>query len=189
MTTAALILAGGQGSRLGYADKAFVSLHNRPLLEHLLTRLEPQTPRIAISANGDPARFAAYPLPVLADDPRFAGQGPLAGVATGLAWAASLGAEFLLTLPVDTPFTPLNLLAALTPGPSVATYQGRQHHLVSLWPVAFLPGLKTFLARPSAYKVRDALTLCGARQIAFAGATDPFHNINTPADLEVAGRR
>jgi molybdopterin-guanine dinucleotide biosynthesis protein A len=186
MSTAALILAGGQGTRLGGADKAFVPLHGQPLLDHLLARLAPQTPTIAISANGDATRFAAYGLPVLADDQHFAGQGPLAGVATGLAWAASIGAEFLLTIPVDTPFTPPDLLAALTPGPSVAVYEGRQHHLVSLWPVAFLAGLKTFLGVPSAYKVRDALTLCGARQVAFAGAADPFHNINTPDDLAAA---
>jgi molybdenum cofactor guanylyltransferase len=187
---AGLILAGGQGTRLGGADKAFVRLHGAALITHLLARLTPQgCQALAVSANGDPARFAAYGLAVLPDAPELAGKGPLAGVAAGLAWAATMGADFLLTVPVDTPFIPANLLAALTPGPSVAVYQGRQHHLVALWPVAFLPALKNFLGQPGAYKVRDALRLCAARQVAFAGPTDPFLNINTQEDLASAGRQ
>jgi molybdenum cofactor guanylyltransferase len=186
MTIAALILAGGQGSRLGGADKAFVRLNGMKLIDHLLARLAPQAQRIAISANGDPARFAAYGLPVLPDAQNFAGKGPLVGVAAGLAWATTAGAEFLLTVPVDTPFIPENLVSALTPGPSVAVHQQRQHHLVALWPVNFYPALQTFLAQPGAYKVRDALNLCAARQVAFDGPADPFLNINTPDDLATA---
>jgi len=184
VTTAALILAGGQGKRLGGVDKAFVALEGRPLLEHLLERLGPQMPDIAISANGEPGRFAAFGLPVLPD--RLAGKGPLAGVAAGLGWAASIGAAAMLSVPVDTPFIPEDLLACLTPAPSVAMYAGRQHHLVALWPVAFLPALERFLVAPGAYKVRDALALCGARQVGFGGERDPFLNINTKEDLEVS---
>ena len=140
MTTAALILAGGQGSRLGYVDKAFLCLNGQPLIALLLARLAPQVQHIAISANGDPSRFAALPLPVLADAPEHAGKGPLAGVAAGLAWAGQkLGAATLLTVPVDTPFAPMDLLARLSPAPAVACYGGRQHHLVAHWPVALLP--------------------------------------------------
>jgi molybdenum cofactor guanylyltransferase len=181
---AALILAGGQGTRLGGTDKAFVLLHGRPLIEHLLTRLTPQVQTIAISANGNPIRFSAYNLLVLPDT--HTGKGPLAGVAAGLIWAASIGADSLLTIPVDTPFIPETLLAALTPGPSVACYQTRQHHLVAIWPVSFLPALEDFLAKPSPYKVRDALTLAAARQVDFESSTDPFLNINTPDDLRAA---
>ncbi len=183
MTIAALILAGGKATRFGGADKAFVHLSGRPLIEHVLERLRPQTNIIAISANGDPARFAAYELPVLADAPAFARCGPLAGVAEGLRWASGQGADWLLTMPVDTPFFPLTLAADLSPGPSVAVYAGRQHHLASLWPVAFLPGLEDFLRRDQKYKVRDALALCGARQVNFTSPQDPFANLNSPEDL------
>ena len=62
---AALILAGGAGSRLGGADKAFVQLHGQNLIALLLARLTPQVEAIAISANGDATRFDAYPLLVL----------------------------------------------------------------------------------------------------------------------------
>ncbi len=186
MTTAALILAGGLGTRLGGTDKAFIPLHGSPLITYLLGRLTPQTACIAISANGDPARFAAFHLPVLPD--RHPGKGPLAGVAAGLAWAARMGVTALLSIPVDTPFIPENLLAALSPAPSVAVYDGRQHHLVALWQVSFLPALEDFLAQPGAYKVRDALALCAARPVIFTGPTDPFLNINTPEDLAAAAQ-
>jgi molybdopterin-guanine dinucleotide biosynthesis protein A len=181
---AALILAGGLGSRLGGVDKAFVSLHGEPLLTHILSRLSPQVKHIAISANGDPGRFLAFNLPVLPDT--LSGRGPLAGVAAGLSWAAGLGAAALLTVPVDTPFIPRNLLRRLRPAPSVAVHAGRQHHLVALWPVGLLPALESFLAAPGDYRVRDALALCGARPVVFRGAADPFHNINTKDDLAAA---
>ena len=176
---AALILAGGQGTRLGGVDKAFVELAGRPLLDHLLGRLAPQAAAIAISANGDPARFARHRLPVLPDG-AWAGKGPLAGVAAGLAWARGIGATALASVPVDTPFIPANLIARLAPAPSVAVWRGRQHHLVALWPVGLLPRLSDFLAAPGDYKVRDALALGGARQVTFDESVDPFLNINTP---------
>ncbi len=179
---AALILAGGAGSRLGGTDKAFVQLAGKPLISHLLTRLDPQVGKIAISANGDATRFDAYPLLVLPDG-ALGGRGPLAGLAAGLEWAAQQNADSLVTLPVDTPFIPPDLVARLTPAPSVAAYQGRQHHLVAHWPVSVLPSLLQFLQTGAPYKVRDFLIICSARQIAFEGATDPFLNINTPEDL------
>jgi molybdopterin-guanine dinucleotide biosynthesis protein A len=182
---AALILAGGAGTRLGGADKAFLDLNGRPLIAHLLARLQPQAQNIAISANGNPARFADYGLTVLPDGP-LKNLGPLAGVAAGLAWAASIGADALLTIPVDTPFIPANLAATLTPAPAVAAYQGRQHHLVATWRADFLPTLLTFLTTKGPHKVRDALTLAPTRQVAFPGSTDPFLNINTPEDLQAA---
>lgn len=187
MSIAALILAGGKATRLGGVDKAFVPLQNRPLVEHVLERLRPQASLIAISANGDPARFAAYGLPVLADAPEFTACGPLAGVEAGLRWAAGQKVEWLLTMPVDTPFFPLTLAAELSPGPAVAVYEGRQHHLASLWPVSFLPELRAFLRRDKKHKVRDALTLCGARQVRFTSPQDPFANLNSPEDLSLFG--
>jgi molybdopterin-guanine dinucleotide biosynthesis protein A len=184
-TCPALILAGGGGTRLGGVDKAFLPLNGQPLIAHLLHRLIPQTRQIAISANGDPARFAAFNLPVLPDG-ALTGKGPLAGVAAGLAWAQSIGAAELLTIPVDTPFFPENLVECLTPAPAVAVWRGRQHHLVAIWQVTALPQLLAFLTQPGAYKVRDALFVSAARQVAFDAETDPFLNINTPEDLAAA---
>jgi len=185
---AALILAGGSGVRLGRADKAFIRLGGQPLITHLLERLAPQVEKIAISANGDAARFDAFPLPVLPDGP-LAGFGPLAGLAAGLEWAAQQDADSLITVPVDTPFIPPDLVVRLTPPPSVALYAGRQHHLVAHWRVSVLPRLRQFLQNDAPFKVRDFLTICGAAQVSFDAANDPFLNINTPADLALAERR
>jgi molybdopterin-guanine dinucleotide biosynthesis protein A len=168
---------------MGGADKAFLMLNGQPLIGRLLARLAPQVGRIAISANGDGARFAAFGLTVL-PDAGLAGKGPLAGVAAGLAWAAGLGVASLLTVPVDTPFIPEDLAVRLAPAPAVAVYQGRQHHLVAHWPVAALPEILAFLETPGPWRVRDRLG--GARPVAFAGASDPFLNINTPEDLRAA---
>jgi molybdopterin-guanine dinucleotide biosynthesis protein A len=185
---AALILAGGRGTRLGGIDKAFLPLRGKPLLAHLLTRLTPQTRHLAISANGDLARFAPYALPVLPDAPDHTGTGPLAGVAAGLAWARSIGAASLLTIPVDTPVLPPDRRTRRTPAPAVAVWHGRQHHLVAHWPTAFLPTLAKTLSDPGAHKVRDALARATATPIHFAATQDPFHNINTPEDLTTAER-
>ncbi|OYV25968.1 MAG: molybdenum cofactor guanylyltransferase [Acidocella sp. 20-63-7] len=186
---AGLILAGGQGSRLGGTDKALLELGGETLLARAQARLAPQVAALALSANGDPARFGVLALPVLPDDPAFAGRGPLAGVLAGLTWAENIGATALLTLPVDTPFFPDNLAASLSPAPAVAVWRGRQHHLVATWPTSFRAALAEFLAQPSAYKVRDALSRCGAAQVDFGAAKDPFLNINTPDDLAAAQAR
>jgi molybdopterin-guanine dinucleotide biosynthesis protein A len=196
---AALILAGGRGTRLtggagqttAGVDKAFLLLAGKPLIAHVLERLLAQMPqksappKIAISANGDPNRFAPYALPVLPDGPH-AGAGPLAGIIAGLIWAQSIGATALLTLPVDTPFFPNDFLARLTPAPAVAVHQTRQHHLAANWPTTALPLLETFLTSAHPKRVRDAHTRLKTRQIPFESETDPFHNINTPEDLAAA---
>jgi molybdopterin-guanine dinucleotide biosynthesis protein A len=193
MTHAALILAGGEARRLGGIDKALLELDGRSLLERIIERLLPQAAPIALSANGDPARFAPFGLPVLPDG-AFAGQGPLAGVLAGLDWAAAQGAEALLTVPGDTPFIPPVLAAALAPPPACAMSAGRVHHLVALWPVTARAALHRFLSEPGLRGVREFTACLAMRRVDFpAVAWDPFHNVNTPDDLTVArglaGRR
>jgi len=188
---AGLILAGGEGRRLGGADKALVSLGAETLLGHLLARLDGQVGAVAISANGDSVRFAAFGKPVLGDGP-FAGQGPLAGLLAGLDWAAELGAGELLTVPCDTPFVPADLVARLGRSPARAASGGQPHHLVALWPVAARVALRARLSETAARGVAEFSASLGMRtvafsSVAFAGAAwDPFLNINTPEDLAMA---
>ncbi|MEZ5686863.1 MAG: NTP transferase domain-containing protein, partial [Paracoccaceae bacterium] len=96
---------------MGGIDKALLPLMGRPLVDHVLTRLAPQLGPIAISANGNPARFEPWGLPVLRDG--FMGEGPLAGLMAGLGWAEAQGAKALVTVAVDTPFVPADLVARL----------------------------------------------------------------------------
>ena len=163
---------------MGGGDKPLLMLGNRTLLDRILGTLAPDHPAIAISANGDPARFGAA-RPVLPDP--IPGQGPLGGVLAGLEWAASLGTCALLTIPGDTPFIPPGLAAALAPAPSVAESGGRLHHLVALWPVSCAPALRAWLQEPGSRSVRAFAATLPMRTVPFAG--DPFVNVNTPADL------
>lgn len=183
---AALILAGGAARRLGGIDKPLLELDGTSLLARIITALTGQALRIALSANGDPARFASFGLPVLPDGD-FAGQGPLAGVLAGLDWAAAQGVESLLTVPGDTPFIPPDLAASLAPAPACAASDGQAHHLVALWPVAARTQLRRFLTEPGPRRVRDFAAQLDMRRVAFpARAWDPFHNVNTPDDLATA---
>ena len=83
-----VILAGGQARRMGGGDKGLLTLGRGTILGRVIDRLEPQVAGLALNANGDATRFAAFGLPVLADSIEgFAG--PLAGVLAGLDWAAA----------------------------------------------------------------------------------------------------
>ena len=183
---AAIVLAGGGARRLGGTDKPLLMLGGQTVLTRILATLAPQAGPIALSANGDPVRFAAFGLPVL-DDGALAGQGPLAGVLAGLDWAAAQGSATLLTVPGDTPFIPGDLMARLAPAPSCAASNGQAHHLVAMWPVTARAALRAWLARPGPRGVRNFSNTLGQRQVDFAAvAFDPFLNINTPDDLTTA---
>lgn len=182
MTVPALILAGGGATRMGGGDKPLLPLAGRTMLDRILATLAPDHPRIAISANGDPARFAGLVLP----DP-IPGQGPLGGVLAGLEWAATCGADALLTVPGDTPLIPPGLAAALAPAPSAAGSQGKVHHLVALWPVSAGPALRRWLSQPGPRRVAAFAATLGMRAVPFPG--DPFVNVNTPGDLAALQQR
>jgi molybdopterin-guanine dinucleotide biosynthesis protein A len=185
-----VILAGGAGRRLGGADKALIDLGGRPLLAHVAARLAPQCGALALSANGDPARFAPFGLAVLPDPPGLAGAGPLAGVLAGLGAAAAAGFSQVLTAPVDAPFLPGDLgvrLAAAGALPALAatgTDEADLHPTFALWPVAAAEALAQALAA-GRRTLRTVAAGLGAARVVFP---DPsaFLNINTPADLAAA---
>jgi molybdopterin-guanine dinucleotide biosynthesis protein A len=178
-----VILAGGTGRRMGGADKAALLLGGKPLLTHAIDRLGPQVDRLAISANGDPARFSRYGLPVLADSRPL---GPLAGVLAALEWAQ--GATAVVSVAVDTPFFPgdlvpqLLLAAERSPsGLGVAETNGHVHPTFALWPLSLRDALRETLKQGD-LRVMDFAT---AHQAAHAPFPDDraFLNINTPDDL------
>src|SRR5215470_9870257 len=103
-STLGLVLAGGLARRMGGGDKALITIGGVTILDRVLGLLRPACADIILNANGDPARFARYGLPVVPDSvPDFAG--PLAGILAGLAWVASV--------PGDCPFLPRDLVARL----------------------------------------------------------------------------
>ncbi len=156
------------------------------MLERLLGVIHIEARNCAISANGDPARFAAFGVPVLADR-HFEGEGPLAGVLAGLDWASEVGADVLLTVPGDTPFIPSGLAAFLAPPPACAASNGRLHFLVALWPVAVREALRHLLSTSHRRDVGYFARQIGVRQVEFPVTKwDPFLNINTPEELALA---
>ena len=117
MKVVGLLLAGGQSRRMGGGDKALRLLGGISLLDRVIARLRPQVEALVLNANGDPARFAGFGLPVVADSvPDFAG--PLAGVLAGLDWAAAHrpDCEFVVSVATDAPFLPHDLVARLVRG-------------------------------------------------------------------------
>jgi molybdopterin-guanine dinucleotide biosynthesis protein A len=178
---AALVLAGGEARRMGGGDKPLLNVGGRTMLAAVIAALD--VPDIAISANGDPARFAAFGLPVLADG-AFVGQGPLAGLLAGLRWAAALGMDALLTAPGDTPFLPSGLARRLAPSPGCAESGGRRHHLVALWPVTSAKALHDLLSAPGPRRVAIFAERIHMRYVEFeVRAFDPFANVNSPGEL------
>jgi len=182
----ALILAGGKASRMGGGDKPLLDVGGSSMLGRVIAALRSDAAAIAISANGDPARFAAFALPVLPDG-TFEGEGPLAGLLAGLDWAAALHATSLLTVPGDTPLVPSGLANALAPPPACVATGDRAHHLVALWPVACREELRRLLSVPGRRNVEHFARLIGMRRVDFPLAKwDAFVNVNTPDDLALA---
>ncbi len=173
------------------ADKPLLRLGDRPVLAHVLERLRPQVGPIALSANGDPARFAEWGLTVLPDlsPDRL---GPLAGVLVGMLWARPF-ASHVLSWPGDTPYPPVDLVARLAAataaagGVTCATSGGRVHPVVALWPVVVAERLRDRL-RGGRGGVAEFARSVGLSVVAWADDPDPFTNLNTPADLHAAQR-
>jgi molybdopterin-guanine dinucleotide biosynthesis protein A len=193
---AGVILAGGLSRRMGGGDKGLRLVAGKPLLAHVLERLRPQASPIALNANGDPARFAAFGLPVIADATGdYAG--PLAGILAGLRWAAEAapGARFVVTAACDTPFFPENLAAAFLaaagdhyPAIVLAQSAGQTHPVFGLWPVALADDLESSLSSGT----RKVLHWTDKHQTFIADfpsirlgerLADPFFNANTPDEL------
>jgi molybdopterin-guanine dinucleotide biosynthesis protein A len=190
-----VILAGGQATRMGGGDKCLLPLGGQTLLTRVMDRLAPQVDGLALNANGDPARFDGYDLPVIADSvDGFAG--PLAGVLAGMDWAAENGAETIVTVAADTPFFPCDLVPQLllqsegmthplvlaaTPDPN----RGQARHpTFGLWPVALRDDLRKALEQ-GVRKVVQWTDTHGGRTALFP-REEAFFNLNTPDDLRQA---
>ena len=194
---AGVILAGGLSQRMGGGDKCLLPVGGRPILAHVIARLRPQVGMLALNANGAPARFAEFGLPVLPDS---VGDfpGPLAGVLAGMDWAAQGGAELLVTAAADTPFFPETLVAELraaarAEGLPLAMAVTRnasggmdRHPTFGLWPVALREELRATLAAGQRRVVAFTEPRGCARAVFPQAVPDPFFNVNAPEDLAAA---
>jgi molybdopterin-guanine dinucleotide biosynthesis protein A len=192
-----LVLAGGLARRMGGGDKALIRIGSATILERVLDRLRPQCTRMALNANGDPARFAATGLPIIADDvPGFAG--PLAGILAGLDWTAAQlpQIEWVVSVPGDCPFVPRDLVARLLAArieaalPLACARSGEwRHPVVGLWPVGLRKNLRHALVDEGLRKIEVWTARHGVAVADWpTHLVDPFFNVNTPEDAAEAQR-
>ena len=195
--TLGLVLAGGLARRMGGGDKALLPICGETILDRVLARIGPQCAGVILNANGDPARFARFSLPVVADDiPDFAG--PLAGILAGLDWAAANAPaiEWVVSVPGDCPFVPRDLVGRLH---AARTEQAQalacaksgdwRHPVAGLWQVALRADLRSALVDEGLHKIE---VWTGRHGVAIAEwadkPVDPFFNVNRPDDLVEAER-
>jgi molybdenum cofactor guanylyltransferase len=189
-----VLLAGGQARRMGGGDKSLRRLGDRTILEHVIERVRPQVAALVLNANGDPARFARFGLPVAADVIEgFAG--PLAGALTGMEWTRRHRPDcaWIATIATDSPFLPEDLVARLgraVEGADLACARsgGRAHPVFGLWPVRLAEDLRRAMVegvrKVDLWTARHRLV-----EVDFAAdPIDPFFNTNRPEDLAEAER-
>jgi molybdopterin-guanine dinucleotide biosynthesis protein A len=196
-TVVGVLLAGGLSRRMGGADKMLRRIGGKTILSRVIARVTPQVHCLLLNANGDPARFADFGLPVAADS--IAGHaGPLAGVLTGMEWAITHvpDCSWVLTAPTDAPFLPGDLVKRMLAAVdeegtemACAASGGRSHPVCGLWPVRLAGDLRRAMSEEGIRKV-DAWT-ARYRQAVVDWPTDPvdpFFNANTPEDIAEAER-
>jgi molybdopterin-guanine dinucleotide biosynthesis protein A len=182
---------------MGGGDKPMRKIAGKTILERVIARLAPQCTELIINANGDPARFAGFGLPVIPDDLADY-PGPLAGILAALDWAAANrpGARWVLSAAGDCPFLPRDLVSRLEAARAaqdaelaVAASGQQTHPVIGLWNVRLR------------HELREALVVEGLRKIdrwtsryPIATVTwpteplDPFFNANTIDDIAEADR-
>ncbi|WP_137131291.1 molybdenum cofactor guanylyltransferase MobA [Rhizobium sp. FY34] len=194
----AVILAGGLSRRMG-RDKAQIVLGGRSLLDHVIARIKPQVSTLALNAPLDHPVSQGLPL---VPDSLPGRPGPLAGILAAMQHAARQvpQASHVLTVPIDSPFLPHNLVEKLAQSVTtdnviaIATSQGAMHPVCGLWPISLASALQDFLDGPDEPRVKTFLSRHNTVLVAFAdidtpvGPLDPFLNLNTPEDLENARR-
>ena len=192
-----VLLAGGQARRMGGGDKCLRQLGGGTILEHVIARARPQVAALVLNANGEPARFARFGLPVVADVVEgFAG--PLAGVLTGMEWTRAHRPDctWIGTIATDTPFFPTDLVARLLAAVheddaelACASSDGRAHPVFGLWPVRLAEELRAAMSEEGIRKVDVWTARHRLVEVPFAtDPIDPFFNTNRPEDLAEAER-
>ena len=195
--TLCVVLAGGLGRRMGGGDKPMREIGGRTILDHVIERLEPQCDGLLLNANGDPARFARFGLPVVADTIE-GYPGPLAGILAAVEWTAANrpGVEWVASAAGDCPFLPRDLVARLQQARlaegadlAVAMSGGQAHPVIGLWKVTLREELRHALVEDDLRKIDRWTARYRLATVSWpVEPVDPFFNANTVDDLAEAER-
>lgn len=190
-----VLLAGGQSRRMGGGDKCLLELGGRTLLQRIVDTATPQVGPLVLNTNSEPSLFAGYGLPI-APDVVDGFAGPLAGVLTGLEWAAANapGCDWVASFACDAPFAPRDLVARLMAAVTrdgadmaCAASGGRDQPVFALWPVRLAGALRDAVVAEDMRKVDIWTARYRLARVEFGTAGgDPFFNINRPEDLDTA---
>ena len=191
-SVAGVILAGGLGTRLGHAKKAFIEIGGRTTLERLLAVYRPLFPEIRIAAR-DLDDFANVDVPVALD--RFDARSSLTGIHAGL---SAVDAPHAFFCACDTPFLQpelvTRLLAQLRPDDDVVIPlkpDGFREPLCAVYSTRCLPHIEAQLNRQD-FKIIRFFPRVAVREVPLdilaPGDPSPrsFFNVNRPEDLEKA---
>ena len=183
-----VVLAGGLGRRMGGVDKGLKLLRGKPMVEWVVERFRPQVDELLINANQNIDAYAAYGYRVIPD--AIAGYaGPLAGLHRGLSEARH---DLVATVPCDSPFLPLDLVARLLARLeendaelAVARTGDQPHPVFCLCRKDVLANLTSFL-ESGGRKIDAWYSALRVVEVAFDDVPDAFSNINTEAELKAA---
>ena len=186
ITISVVILAGGKARRMAGNDKGLQLLQGKPLIQHVIERLQPQISDIAINANRNQSDYAKFSFPVFADElPDF--QGPLSGMLTALEHATT---GFVLFTPCDSPFFPKNLLekfkSAVKNNRTFIAYAcdaEREHPTFCLMSVKLKDKLRDYLASGER-RLLQFMRENGGIAVMFEENEGRFVNFNTLDDLK-----
>ncbi len=188
------ILSGGSAQRMRGLGKAQVRLGKYSLLQHVIRRFRPQVDRLLVSVHSVDAALSRDGFEWVPDALNRR-RGPLAGVYSALAkLVEAKGQDWLLVVPVDAPFLPLDLgqrlmRAAQTQQKpvAVAMYRGAVQPVFSLWNITTLPALKDALDTRGQPGLRHILNDLAHVRVEWPVLTPPpFFNVNSEADLDAA---
>ncbi len=192
-----VLLAGGLARRMGGGDKPMRTIGGKTILQRVIARLAPQCAGLVLNANGDPARFASFGLPVIADDVADF-PGPLAGILAALDWMAANRPEVkrVLSAAADCPFLPRDLVARLEAARAagnaelaVAASDGQTHPVVGLWSVHLRDELRHALVKEDIRKIDRWTARYPLATVTWqVNPLDPFFNANTVDDIAEAER-
>ena len=182
----AVILAGGQGRRMGGQDKGLIEINGKALVKILIDQLEQQVTSILINANRNRDRYQAFGYPVISDQLDNY-QGPLAGFACAM---NTVDTDFILTLPCDGPLLAADYVARFITSQErsgaaicVAHDGERLQPVHALIRIDLLTSLNAFLDSDDR-KIDRWYAMHDFVQTDFSDCADMFRNINTPSDQE-----
>jgi molybdopterin-guanine dinucleotide biosynthesis protein A len=180
-----VVLAGGQGSRMGGVDKGLQLFRGKPMVAHVIERFAPQVDEILVNANRNPDAYARFGHRVIADEIE-GYAGPLAGFERGLAHASG---SLVVTVPCDSPFLPLDLVSRLRAALdrekaelAVARTGAQAHPVFSLMQRDVHASLRDFLSSGQR-KIDKWYGALRVVEVPFDDVADAFLNINTREEL------